>query len=188
MQSVNTISMATKRPGKGTKFSVIISVKLLRSSKKKNFRDLNIKNITDKTFWKAIKPAFTNKCNIPSKIILVEEDSLLKDYKDIAKVMHDYFTDNTETLNIPKYISHELKEVLPSNSSISQIIEYYKDHPSILKIRENQKNTDFSFNSVSPTIIRTEIDSLTSNKATGSDNIPAKMLEIATNEINNILT
>ena len=102
--------------------------------------------------------------------------------------MHDYFTDITETLNIPKYISHELKEVLPSNSSISQIIEYYKDHPSILKIRENQKNTSFSFNSVSPTIIKTEIDSLKSNKATGSDNIPAKTLEIATNEINNILT
>ena len=119
-------------------------------------------------FWKAIKPAFTNKCNKPSKIILVEEDSLLKDNKDIANVMNDYFTDITETLNIPKYISHELEEVLPSKSSITQLIEYYKDHPSILEIKEhNQNNASFSFDYVSPTIIKTEIDSLKSNKVTG---------------------
>ena len=37
-------------------------VSLLRKTKKDYFNDLNIKNITyNKTFWKTIKPYFSNK-------------------------------------------------------------------------------------------------------------------------------
>ena len=166
------------------------SVKLLRSTKKKYFRNLDIKIVSDcKNFWKVIKPVFTSKCNTHNKIILVEEDTLIKDTKDVAKIMNDYFTDITETLNIPKYIPNESEEILPPNSSIAHIIEYYKDHPSILRIKQKcQEIAEFSFKSVKATVIKDEIASLKTNKATGPDNIPAKILKTAIDEIYNLLT
>eukprot|EP00112_Aurelia_sp_Birch-Aquarium-sp1_P009132 Seg2026.1 transcript_id=Seg2026.1/GoldUCD/mRNA.D3Y31 product="hypothetical protein" protein_id=Seg2026.1/GoldUCD/D3Y31 len=153
------------------------SVKLLRSTKEKYFRNLDIKIVSDcKNFWKVIKPVFTNKCNTHNKIILVEEGTLVKDSKDVAKIMNDYFTDIAETLDIPNYISSESEEMLPPNSNIAKIIEYYNDHPSILKIKEHCEETaSFNFKSINATVIKDEIASLKSNKTTGADNIPAKI-------------
>ena len=90
---------------------------------------------------------------------------MIKDTKDVAKIMNDYFTDITKTLNIPKYIPNESEEILPPNSSIDHIIEYYKDHPSILRIKQHcQETAKFSFKSANATVIKDEIASLKTKK------------------------
>ena len=101
--------------------------------------------------------------------------------------MVDYFTNITTTLNLPKYAPDG--KILPQSASVNEIIEHYKNHPSILKIKNHSKKVNhFKFNSVNPTVIRNEITSLNSHKATGPDNIPAKILKVAVDEITYSLT
>ena len=102
---------------------------------------MNIKSVTDnKTFWKTVKPFFSNKGSIEhKKIILVENDEIIRDDKKNADIMNDYFVNVTESLNIPEIMI----EQLPLNTDIvyidpiDTIIHNYKNHPSILKINEN---------------------------------------------------
>ena len=51
-----------------------LCVSLIRWEKKNVFNNINVRDITDnKTFWKTVKPLFTDKVQIKSKITLVEK-------------------------------------------------------------------------------------------------------------------
>ena len=66
---------------------------------------------------------------------------------------------------------------------ISNIINRYKTHPSILKITENVKlETKFKFSDITEQKICTKIRELNPNKASMEKDIPAKSL-IGTNDI-----
>ena len=54
-------------------------VNLLRKSKKQYFSNINISDVTDsKSFWKSVKPYFSNKGSNSNKITLVENDAIIK--------------------------------------------------------------------------------------------------------------
>ena len=49
-------------------------ISLIRSERKNFFSNINTSDITDnKTFWKTVKPFFTDKIKIKSKITLIEK-------------------------------------------------------------------------------------------------------------------
>ena len=50
-----------------------LCVSLIRSEKKNFFSNINTSDITDKTFWKTVKPFFTDKMKTKSKITLIEK-------------------------------------------------------------------------------------------------------------------
>ena len=78
-----------------------IYVNLLRKSKKQYFNNADVKNLTDnKTFWKIIRPKFSNKCKTANTIILVEDEKILQDEKAIANTFHKCFTDVTHSLDV----------------------------------------------------------------------------------------
>ena len=53
-------------------------VNLLRKSKKQYFSNINISDVTDsKSFWKSVKPDFSNKGLNSNKITLVENDAII---------------------------------------------------------------------------------------------------------------
>ena len=53
-------------------------VNILKREKKKYYNTLNIENIVDnKTFWKTIKPLFSEKCKNRKKITLIEADRII---------------------------------------------------------------------------------------------------------------
>ena len=66
------------------------------------------------------------------------------------------------------------------NSNISvvlEIIKQYKKHPTVLCIKGNIKvDENFELTKVSCNDIIKHLKNLNANKATGSDNIPAKIL------------
>ena len=65
----------------------------------------------------------------------------------------------------------------PELDTISNIIERYKNHPSILKIKDNVKiETKFQFSSVKECTIKEKIDSLDKRKPTTFNNIPTRFL------------
>ena len=55
----------------------------------------------EKTFWKTFKPLFSSTCTATDKIILVENEAILTDDKEVAKFFNSYFANIIETLNIP---------------------------------------------------------------------------------------
>ena len=91
-------------------------VKLTKKVKREYFQNLNIKTINDnKTFWKTVKPFFSDKGNKDQrKNILVENNEINRDDIKNTSTMNDYFVDITKNLDIPEI---EIEQ-LPLNTDI----------------------------------------------------------------------
>ena len=161
-----------------------ICVTILRQAKKEYFSKLDTKNIEDsKRFWSIIKPYVSKKSKFCPKIILVENDRIINDDIEIANTMNKYFVNVTKSLDIPKDIS------IVNTISVEQILDSYKAHPSIIAINSNINfvNT-FSFSLITVEDIIYEINLIDITKATGYDNMPAKIIKLSTNVIAPYLT
>ena len=68
-------------------------VSLIRKEKKAYYSNLKIGDVTDnKTFWRKIKPLFSEKVNLQTKILLVEKGNNLNDPEissEVEKVISD---------------------------------------------------------------------------------------------------
>ena len=70
-------------------------------------------------------------------------------------------------------------------STVLDIINRYKDHPSITKIKELDINkTSFEFPETTTEDINKIIRKLNTNRATGPDRIPIKVIKASANIIN----
>ena len=150
-------------------------VNLLRKEKKKYYNNIDLKLLTDnKLFWKTIKPLFSEKKNISRKIMLIEKDEIISKDVEVAETMNEFFSNAVEKLNLKGYHIE-----LPSCSSdiITNIINKYSKHPSIVSIKGMVKIKD-NFSFLKPNIedIENEIIKLNINKPTTFNNIPAKIL------------
>ena len=64
---------SSAKTGTAIKSKEISCLKLLRQTKEKYFNNINVKKVSDnKTFWKSVKPFFSNKGLNSSNILLVE--------------------------------------------------------------------------------------------------------------------
>ena len=54
-------------------------------------------------FWKTVKPYFNNNGRNSNWITLLENDSILTDDKDIAKIMNNFVRNSTKNLNSKPY-------------------------------------------------------------------------------------
>ena len=154
-------------------------VSLTKKVKREYFANLNINSVNDnKTFWRTVKPFFTDKSKKSSKIILVENNEIIMDNKHNAEVMNDYFVNITQTLDIPEFKTEKLPIDIEFIDPIDEIICNFSKHPSITKINNIIKPKErFVFNSVEQTQIEKEICQLNSKKSAGPDNIPPKVIK-----------
>ena len=68
-------------------------VTLLRKSKSEYYQNLSVENLCDnKKFWKVVKPLPYNKIMSSKKITLVEGTKILKNDKETAKVLNNFFS------------------------------------------------------------------------------------------------
>ena len=121
--------------------------------------------ITDnKKFWKAMKPLFSDKHYVENKITLLEGDEIISEDVEVAEKFNEYFSNVVKNLNVEGFeILHCFN---PEIDNISSIIEKFKDHPSIHKIKENVKvEAKFHFTDVSESI-KKKISSLVKRKPT----------------------
>ena len=128
-----------------------------------------------------MKPFLSDKGNKDQrKIILVENNEIIRDDIKNASTMNDYFVDITKNLDIPEI---EIEQ-LPLNTDIvcidpiDTILYRYKNHPSILKIRENVTYTEtFTFSQINESQIKKEILELNPKKSAGFDSIPPNIIK-----------
>ena len=105
-----------------------LCVKLFRREKRNFYKNLNISDITDnKKFWKTVKPVLSDKGQSSSKIILIENDTIISNDNEVAETLNGYFISITDSLGLT-----ENTEVIVSDPIDSAIIKY-SNHPSIRK-------------------------------------------------------
>ena len=77
---------------------------LMRREKKKYYSNLNIGKIADnKTFWKHMKPFFSDKGPSSKHITLIEGEDIVSDDLKIAEKMNDFFANTVSNLDIKGY-------------------------------------------------------------------------------------
>ena len=69
-----------------------ICVSLLRKTERSYYSNVNETNVIDnQKFWKRIKPMLSNKFVNIEKIALVDNEKIITNDKEIAKVLNDFF-------------------------------------------------------------------------------------------------
>ena len=100
-------------------------LKLLRQTKEKYFSNINVKEVSDnKTFWKSVKPFFSNKGLNSNNILLKEGNEIVNDDGKIAFIMNMYFTNITKHMNLKTN-----KMSLPEE--LVNILDTFKNHMSV---------------------------------------------------------
>ena len=80
-------------------------VNLLKKRKKEHYTNLDLSIFKDyKTFWKNIRPLFSDKQKVRQRnITLIENDSVISENSAVAEKLNNYFIEVIENLEIEHY-------------------------------------------------------------------------------------
>ena len=153
--------------------------RLYKREVKRFYQRLDTKQLIDnKTFWKNVKPLFSDKSVNSHKITLVEGKEIISNDVNVAETLNTYFRDAVTSLDIK--MNTDLLNTVVTNEQgddIDNIIEEFAAHPSILKINEMVVPDTFYFSEVDLEDIGKEIVKLNPKKATTFKNIPTKLIK-----------
>ena len=108
-------------------------VSLLRLTKKSFYENLDPKFITDnRKFWKQVKPFFSDKTHFTNNIILLEGDEIVTDNSACAEILNNIFSNSVKNLEVDRDFYVNNMDNL--DDPIENIIEKFKNHPSIVSI------------------------------------------------------
>ena len=151
----------------------------------------HFKNITDsgiiekKKFWQTIKPFITKKSEISNNsIMIIENDSLVTDDKKLATIFNDYYINIIEKSSgiKPNFINYG--DNINKKEIVENIVKNFENHPSIIKIKETNTNTDlFHFKEIEENDIKKLFLGINTKTSTGEDKIPTKLAKLARNHL-----
>ena len=91
---------------------------------------------------------FSDKHDMHKKITLIDGDEIISDDAKVAEKLNNFFSDAVSKLNIIGY-QNEFSNT--GHDKIFNSIQEFKDHPSILKIKQNiHVNEKFTFSKSNP--------------------------------------
>ena len=126
-------------------------VSLLRKVKSEYYSNRNEKDVTDnKMFSKTVKQFFYDKVTTSEKINLIEEDEIMRNNSDTARVLNTFLSNIFNNLKIPEYTKRDPLSEFISDPVLKSILKC-RNHPSILKIGEvchSSNAINFSFTTV----------------------------------------
>ena len=161
---------------------------LRRKSITQHFSKITSKGImTNKQFWKTMKPFLTNKgCLENNDIILLDGEEMITNDRILAKRFNEHYINIVEHSSgfKPSKMSFSAESRI-NNHFLKSIANQYKDHTSIVNIRKNAFNnthlgiSPFSTQEVTPDKVNSILKSLDANKAPGTDKMPMKPIFLA---------
>ena len=130
---------------------------------------------SSRPFWETCKPYFSNKhARGYSKIMLIENDKMLLKNEEVVNKFNQYFGHITNFLDLYEFPDVRVCE---GRDDIDNIVYKFRNHPSIIKIKEQYKvKENFSFRLATTEEIKAIIRDLPTNKAAGSE-IPVNILK-----------
>ena len=138
--------------------SAFVSLRRKRKTIMKMLISISLQKIS--LFGKLLNPYSLRRFH--NNITLMENEEIISRDPQVAEILNTYFSNIVKDLDIERYKVDD--DLLFTKDHISNITAKYKDHPSILKIKENVVNyKKFSF-------------SLNVNKPSTFNNIPTKIL------------
>ena len=145
--------------------------KLKKNSMKTYFLERCTGGAKNVNFWKTVKPFFSNKCNSGDQnIILCEDNKIINDTCEVSEKFNTFFSTVADKIG-------------------EDTVYDPTTHPSILEIKNHvdvEKN--FEFQHITSDKIEKIIDKINIKKASGFDNIPAKVIKQCKPIISNQLT
>ena len=150
---------------------------LFRKEKKLFYNSLDTNLVTDnRKFWKTVNPLFSEKHFSNNKITLLDGEEIISEDQEIAEIFNAYFANIVVNLDIEGFVTCDYS-YNPELDYIANIIVKFKNHPSILTIKERVKiEKRFSLLPVDESVICDKIDSLNKRKPTTYNNIPTRIL------------
>ena len=134
--------------------------------------------MTNKTFWKTVRPFLSNKGTHDNHgIILDENGELVKDNREISEILNDFFINIVEQTTGMKPSQDSFSKTNSVDEQLDIIIEKYKAHPSIQKIKDNNPFlSQFSLSSATEDMILRILLSLNVLKGAAYDTLPPKVI------------
>ena len=139
-----------------------LCVSLIRREKKNFFNNISTRDITDnKTFWKTVKPLFTDKVQTKSKITLIEKkvasregqeqivsEKVISEDQAVAEVFNKFFINIVPNLKISPNHNYDT-DFIVTNDQVTNALNKFRNHPSIVMIKSKRKiDQCFSFGPV----------------------------------------
>ena len=163
-----------------------LCVNLRKKAIKQHIRKVTDSGITeDKKHWKVIKPFITNKNGLSNNnITLIHNNSVITDDKELTSLFNDHYINVVEKTTGVKPFCISYGNFKNKNEFICDIISRYKNHPSIVKVKEMILHNEafsqlFNFKEISQTDVQMLFKELDTNTSTGEDKIPPKLVKLA---------
>ena len=131
------------------------------------FNNLDLKNITDnKQFWRNVKLVLLDKISESSKTTLVNNNRILSDDREICDIFNKFFVNVIPNLSIPEFTNSDNLHEHVIGDSVQSILYKYRNHPSIIKIKEKCESREkFVFSFISENEIRNLLRYLNARKS-----------------------
>ncbi len=168
-------------------------VSLRKKAMKTHFKEAT-KNgtLSNKEFWDLVKPFLSNKGGLTSSdISLVKNDTVVTDDQELTEIFNDHYVNIVEKSSGKKPVNlAEYTGISDDRQIVRLILDKYKNHPSVLAIIQNPEQVlnTFSFHEIGNQEIMELLKSLDGKKSTGEDQIPPKLVSLASNELSVALT
>ena len=151
--------------------------KLLKTTKKEYFNNLNTSKVTDnRTFWKTVVPLFANKPYRGAKIILKEGNKNITNDSELCEVFNAYFSNIVASLNIPS-VNNYITEKESANKYSKQI-KCFETHPSIATITKPFLSSSFNFQKTNANEVMKIISQINTAKTCQNADTPTKIIKL----------
>ena len=148
---------------------------------------------TIKSFWKFMKPFLTNKGFTGNNdITLIHQNKTISDEKQLTKLFNSYYINIVEKSSSTKTFETNFENA--SVQPVRDIVNSYKNHPSIIKIKQVVNGSDvsdserFSFKTVSESETKDLLKNLNIKNASGIDIISPKLVKLSADFLTPLLT
>jgi len=145
----------------------------LRKQSLRNYMKTTCTENNSKSFWKGVKPLFSDKYAGPNEDLILQADGhIVNDQLEICNLLNNHFA------NVAKDTINKPYNGISDDANIEDIINEYSSHESITYIKNLNTNMSFNFKSVTVQEMVDMLSHINIKKSTGHDNIPPKMLKI----------
>ena len=137
---------------------------------------------TPSNYWQTIKPFLTDRTkSTDQNISLFHDNRVINDPVKVCNIFNDYFINAASDIGKEHPIQHD--------ENIEDILCSYKDHSIIRRIKYHvSQRSTFNFSPTTAKEVHDLLKNVDSQKATGYDNVPPKIIKMPADEFASPLT